>query len=82
MTSVHLPGMRQGAGIQDYGRKEPSEMIAMIKGYAQLRKEEAEAILQADDADFRVETYIGSWAQKKREIVQQGRAPALQDQSK
>ena len=73
MTSVHLPGMRHGAGVAEYGRKTPAEMVAMLRKYAEANKAEAEQILAATDEEFRVETYTGVWVQRNREVLQEGR---------
>lgn len=73
ITSVHLPGMRHGAGVADYGRKTPEEMIAMLLQYAEANLAEAKQILAASDADFRVETYTGVWRQRNREVLQEGK---------
>lgn len=75
MTSVHLPGMRRGAGVADYGRKSPEEMIAMLRKYAESNLREAAMILAAADGDFRVETYKGVWVQRNREVLREGRKP-------
>lgn len=72
MTGVSLPGVR-GAGWADWGRKEPSEMIAAIRRYAKSQIEWAQKVLEADDADFRVDTYLGPHAQRNREVLQDGR---------
>jgi hypothetical protein len=72
MTSIKLPGV-WGAGWAEYGRKEPSEMIAAIRRHAQHEIAWAEKVLAADDADFRVDTYLGPHAQRNREILQEGK---------
>lgn len=72
MTSVHLPGMRSGAGIAEWGRKTPAEMIEMIRSYAASNKADAERILAAADDDFKVVTYVGAHVQKNRETLQEG----------
>ena len=73
MTSVHLPGMRNGAGLTEWGRKTPAEMVAMIRAYAELQAREAAEILAAHDDDFHVSTYVGARVQKQRETLQEGR---------
>lgn len=73
MTSVHLPGMRNGAGYAVYGRSSAEEMIATIRTHAQSQFDEAKEILAASDEEFRVETYLGSWVQRNKEVIQEGR---------
>lgn len=70
MTSINLPG-RYGAGIADYGRKTVAEMIAMIRGHAELVKRDAEAILAAKDRDFHVCTYRGVYARRNLVVLQE-----------
>lgn len=71
-TSVHLPGC-WGCSIADYGRKTPEEMIALIRAHAENQKAQAEMVLAASDADFRVDTYFGFHVRNKREVLQDGR---------
>lgn len=73
MTSISLLSV-QGSGIQDYGRKTPAEMISQLRSWAEHNKKIADAILSASDSDFHVETYLGPWARKGREVLQLGRA--------
>lgn len=75
MTAVYLPGLSQGSGWAEYGRVNPAEMIKALKRNAAHAKAEAEIILAAPDHEFRVETYVGVHVQKRREIIQEGRAP-------
>lgn len=70
MTSIHLPTLRNGAGLAEYGRVEPEKMIAIIRRYAERQKNEAEAILAAKDEHFQVATYVGVHVQRKYEIIQ------------
>lgn len=72
MTSIRLPGLRRGAGLSDWGRKTPAEMIAQYRKNAQLQLDEAKAVLEAADVDFRVETYVGVLVQRDRETLQEG----------
>lgn len=73
MTSVHLPGLRQGAGLSDWGHLPSAQMIAQLRSMARMIKEESEQILAADDADFRVEQYVGKYARKGVVVLQEGR---------
>ena len=77
MTGIHLPGLF-GSGLADYGRKSVPEMIAQLRAKAAHDKEQAEAILAADDDAFHVSTYVGVFVEKKREVLQQGRPPIVQ----
>jgi len=72
MTSIHLPGLRRGAGIGELGRVPAAEMIAIIRRSAERHKEEAEAILAAADEDFHIETYLGVSVKRNREVIQEG----------
>lgn len=71
-TDVCLPSLRYSASLAEHGRREPADMIAMLKALAKRQKEEAEAILAAPSTAFRVETYVGLHVQKQREVLQQG----------
>lgn len=73
MTSIHLPGLRRGAGLADWGRKTPAEMTAQYRKNAQLHLDEAKAVLEAADADFHVETYVGVLVRRDRETLQEGK---------
>lgn len=72
MTSIHLPGLF-GSGIAEWGRKTPEEMTAALKAYAARQIEHAQAILEAADSDFRVETYTGVNVQRNTDVLQVGR---------
>lgn len=67
MTRISLPG---SCGIADYGRRTPTEMIKLIRQYAEREKREAEAILAASDSDFLIETYVGVHVCRNREVLQ------------
>jgi len=71
LTSIILKGCE---GIADWGRKCPNEMIALYRRKAELEKKQAEAILSAPDDDFYIDTYLGVHVQRKREILQEGKA--------
>lgn len=71
MTDIVLRG--SGAGLADWGRKTPDEMIEQIRAYARRQKAEAEAVLSASDEDFRVTTYTGVHVQRNREVLQEGK---------
>ena len=72
MTTITLPGL-QGSGFSDYGEVPVAKMIAKVREHAQLQLELAQAILNAADGDFRVETYYGPHAQKSQRVIQAGR---------
>lgn len=73
MTGIGLPGLPNGAGIQDYGRQTPKHMIKMLRDWALYQKTNADAILAAKDEDFKIETYVGSLVQKNKEVLQEGK---------
>ena len=72
MTSINLPGLF-GAGYADRDSKTVAEMIALIRRNATAMKRDAEAILSANDTDFRVETYLGVYVCRNREVLQEGK---------
>ena len=74
MTAINLPGT-WGAGIADHGRKTVPEMLVLVREYAESMRVTADAILSATDADFRVESYVGPYARRNLEILQQGKKP-------
>ena len=74
MTAIDLPGT-WGGGIADYGRKTVPEMIALLRSHATANRTQAEAILAANDEDFRVQTYIGERVRRDRIILQEGKKP-------
>lgn len=73
LTAISLPGLPRGTGWAEWGAKEPYEMIAIIRERAAVQLKEAQDILDADDADFMVETYKGPYAMRDRIILQEGK---------
>lgn len=73
MTLVTLPGV-EGAGVEFYGRELPSFAIGQLREDARYHAAWSAAVLAADDADFRVETYLGTHAQRERMVIQEGSA--------
>lgn len=71
MTAIYLPGAN-GAGYADYGRQSVPDMILLIRNHAIVMRQQADAILAAKDADFRVESYLGVHVQRDRVILQEG----------
>lgn len=69
LTSICLPG--KSVGVADYGLRTVPEMIAFIRARAVAMKAEAEAILNASDNSFRVDTYVGIHARRGLKILQQ-----------
>lgn len=69
MTGIRLPGA-PWPGISDWGRRTPSEMIELARACGKHLREQADAIANAADADFLVETYLGPIAQRNREVLQ------------
>ncbi|GEL47793.1 hypothetical protein CHO01_29090 [Cellulomonas hominis] len=75
MTGITLPGLPPGAGLADYGRKSPQEMITQLRAHATVEARNALAILAAAEEDFRVETYTGVHVRRDRQVLQPGRDP-------
>lgn len=75
LTSISLPGLF-GSGLAEYGRKSPGEMVAAVRKYAAAQHALYGAILAAEDADFRIETYVGVLVQRNSEVLQDGRSKA------
>lgn len=71
LTSITLPGLPNGTGYAEWGRKTAPEMVAIIRTQAERMKADAEAILAAADEDFQIETYLGVHVKNKREVIQQ-----------
>lgn len=71
LTSINLPGVF-GSGVADYGRKTVPEMIDLVRSYARNQKTIADAILDAPNEAFRVQTYIGVNVRKQIETLQLG----------
>jgi hypothetical protein len=69
LTSIAL---RNLPGVAEWGLKTVPEMIALIREHAARQKAEAEAVLAAPDADFRVETYLGVHVRRKLAVLQEG----------
>lgn len=72
-TGIYLPGVF-GSGLANYGRRSAEEMIAYIRKQAAADKAVADAILNANDEDFRVETYVGAVVERRKQVIQEGRA--------
>lgn len=67
MTAVYLKGKRNtGSGLADYGRVEPKDMIEQLRDKARRDLAAAQAILNAVDEDFIVETYKGIHVERER----------------
>lgn len=78
MTSITLP-FSGITGIAEWGRKTPDVMIGILRDYAKCQLKEAQEILAASDNDFKIETYLGAYVRKNREVLQIGRAAAGKD---
>lgn len=72
ITSIHLRGSTH-SGMAESGRKSAEEMIRELRDFARRQKQAAEEVLTASDEDFRVETYVGVFRQRNKEIIQSGR---------
>lgn len=68
MTAVHLPGVKD-ASIADWGDHDPTEMIRRLRQKAAQDRITADAIYNAHDHDFIVETYRGPIAQTGRRRI-------------
>jgi hypothetical protein len=66
LTSATAPGI---AGVADYGRKSRAEMVSQFKRYYRQQLREAEQALAIADEDIVVETFLGPYAMKNREVV-------------
>lgn len=66
MTGISAPGI---SGIAESGRKTRAEMIPLFRTYYEQQRVEAEKALALSDEDLVVETYLGPWAMKNREVV-------------
>jgi hypothetical protein len=62
-----------GSGLAELGRLSPEDMIKKYKEYASYQVELYSKVLNTPDEDIHVETYVGTLAQKKREIIQEGK---------
>jgi len=73
MTGIDLPGCAD-AGLGDWGRKTPAEMIALYREKARHDLKVSQEILAAKDSDFKVVTYLGRHVRRNRETLQEGRS--------
>ncbi len=71
MTGIRLRTSKD-AGLADWGRKTPAEMIEQYRSKARYELECAQAILDAKDEDFHVDTFLGPYVRRKREVLQEG----------
>lgn len=69
MTAIYLPSLGTGSGYSEYGRQTRERMIQKLRRNAEIAKEDAERILASMDDEFVVETFLGPFAQRKREVV-------------
>lgn len=65
MTSVTVPGSGR-VGFADYGRRDPASMIARLRKIAESERDAAQRVIDADDSQFVVETYVGVHVQRDR----------------
>lgn len=71
LTAITLP-TGDDPGLADWGRLSVEDMVRRYRDYAERMKRNAEQILAAEDAAFRIETYLGPAAQRNREVLQAG----------
>lgn len=71
MTSVRLrtENPANGHGLAHYGRESRSAMIQEFREYSQRQFDQAKRVLEADDDDFIVETYVGVNVERQKEEV-------------
>jgi hypothetical protein len=73
MTTINLPGRPRGVGFMDYGDVPADKLIATYRRMALRDKEEAEAVLAASDADFRIVYVEGKLINRPIRVIQEGR---------
>lgn len=66
MTGVCAHGV---GGVADFGRKTRAEMIQQYRDYYEHQRDEAIRALAVADSELVVETYLGPYAMKNREVV-------------
>ncbi len=71
MTGIQLRTVGH-SGFAEWGLKTVPEMIAVIRQQAAYEMKWAQAVLEAKDEDFYVDTYKGVHVQREREVLQQG----------
>lgn len=76
LTQIHLPGSL-ASGQADWGEKTVAEMIAQYRANAATWLKDAQDVLAAADADFRVTVVRGSIVQHPVKTLQQGRPEPL-----
>lgn len=65
LTRIRAPGMKNSnAGICDWGVKSRSEMVSLLRSYADHLREAVAVIDATEDEDFEVEIVLGSAMQK------------------
>ena len=79
MTRITVPGAPMGHGLMNYGRIEPSDMIAQFRAMAADYRKKAEAIEQAADEHFQIDVVRGVHIQRPVETVQQSSIRAESD---
>lgn len=72
MTSVELRGVYD-ASWAEWGEQPVDLMVRRLRERAVRQKAAAEAILNADPSDFRVQSYTGVVVQRDRNVLQEGR---------
>jgi len=74
MTSIELPGQFVDlvGGLAVHGRETVEQMIVQLRASAARQLAAVQAVLDAPDDAFRVETYRGPFAQRDREVLQEG----------
>jgi hypothetical protein len=70
-TRILLPGMSSGAGLMDWDRQTPEEMIRQLRRYYQKLHDDAVQILAAQDHEFQVDVIRGSIVQHHVQTLQQ-----------
>ncbi len=70
-TAISLRGNR--CSWAERGRRTVPEMVDILRAHAQKEKDDAEAVLAALDGDFRVTTFLGIYAHRRSETLQEGK---------
>lgn len=68
MTQIHLPNST--AGIAEWGEQSADTMIRKMREYAAYLRAEAEAVENAADHEFQIQSYTGVHVQRKRREIQ------------
>ena len=71
-TTITLPGQHKWGGIQDWGHKTASEMLAAMKRDCTHLKEQIEILETAKESDFRITQQVGVYVSRNQRVLQEG----------